>query len=194
MVIFFFPQNSYWGCSIYLASICPYSFYWSLWEGKVKCKMFQNIEKSWESVQFSHLVVSNSLRPRGLQHDRLPCQLPEPTQTHVHHISDAIQPSNLSSPSPTALSLSQHYGLFKWVGSLHQVATVLYWSFSFSISPSNEYSVLISFGIDWLDLLAVQGTLKSLLQFYSSKGSILQCSPFFIVQLSYVHTWLLEKP
>ena len=60
----------------------------------------------------------------------------------------------------------------------------MYWSFSFSISPSNEYSGLISFRIDWLDLLAVQGTLKSLLQFYSSKGSILQCSPFFIVQLS----------
>ena len=69
-----------------------------------------------------------------------------------------------------------------------------YWSFSFSISPSNEYSGLISFKIDWLDLLAVQGTLKSLLQHHSSKASILQCSAFFIVQFSHIHTWPLEKP
>ena len=62
-----------------------------------------------------------------------------------------------------------------------------YWSFSFSISPSNEYSGLISFRVDWLDLLAVQGTLKSLLQHYSSKASILQCSAFFMVQLSYLY-------
>ena len=68
-----------------------------------------------------------------------------------------------------------------------------YWSFIFSISPSNEYSVLISFRMDWLGLLAVQGTLKSLLQHHSSKASILQCPAFFIVQLSH-HTWLLEKP
>ena len=68
-----------------------------------------------------------------------------------------------------------------------------YWSFSFIISPSNEYSRLISFRIDWLDLLAVQGTLKSLLQHHSSKTSVLQCSAFFMVQL-YIHKWLLEKP
>ena len=105
------------------------------------------------------------------------------TQTHVHPVSDAIQPSHpLLSPSPPAFSLSQYQGLFKWVSSSRQVAK--YWSFSFSISPSNEYSGLKSFRIDWLDLLAVQGTLKSLLQHYSSKASILQCSAFFIVQLS----------
>ena len=71
-----------------------------------------------------------------------------------------------------------------------------YWSFSFSISPSNEYSGLISFWIDWLDLLAVQGTLKSFLQHHSSKASILWCSAFFVVQLlhPYIHIWLLEKP
>ena len=69
-----------------------------------------------------------------------------------------------------------------------------YWSFSFSISPSNEYSGLISFRMDWLDLLAVQGTLKSLLQHHSSKASILQCSAFFIVHNSHIHTWRLEKP
>ena len=88
-------------------------------------------------------------------------QLLEFTQTHVHHVGDAIQPSNpLSSLSPLAFSFSQHQGLFQWVSSSHQVAKV--WSFSFSISPSNEYSRLLSFRMDWLDLLAVQGTLKSL--------------------------------
>ena len=86
----------------------------------------------------------------------------ELAQTHVPLVSDAIQPSHpLSSPSSLAFNLSQHQGLFQWVSSLHQVAK--YWSFSFSISPSNEYSGLISFRMDWLDLLAVQGTLKSLL-------------------------------
>ena len=110
-------------------------------------------------------------------------QLPQFTQTHVHWVSDAIQPSHpQSSPSP-AFSLSQHQGLFKWVCSSYQVPK--YWSFSFSISPSNEFSGLISFSIDWLDLLAVQGTLKSLLQHHSSKASILWHSAFFIVQLSH---------
>ena len=109
-------------------------------------------------------------------------QLPE--LTHVHWVADAIQPSHpLSSLSPPAFNLSQHQGLFKWVSSSHQVAKV--WSFSFSISPSNEYSGLISFRMDWLDLLAVQGTLKSLLQHHSSKASILRHSAFFIVQLSH---------
>ena len=111
-------------------------------------------------------------------------QLPEFTQTHVHWIGDAIQPSHpLLSPSPPAFNPSQHQGLIKWVSSSHQGTE--YCSFSFSISPSNEYSGLISRRIDWLDLLAVQGTLKSLLQHHSSKASILQCSAFFIVQLSH---------
>src|SRR5574337_643961 len=95
-------------------------------------------------------------------------QLPEFTQIHVHRVSDAIQPSHpLSSPSPPAPNPSQHQSLFQCVSSSHQVAKVL--DFSFSISPSNEYSGLISFRMDWLDLLAVQGTLKSLLQHHSSK-------------------------
>ena len=111
-------------------------------------------------------------------------QLPEPSQTRVHWVGDATQPSHpLSSPSPPAFSPSQHQGLsdelalhFRWPK---------YWSFSFSISPSNEYTGLISFRIDWFDLLAVQGTLKSLLQHHSSKASILWHSAFFTVQLSY---------
>ena len=109
-------------------------------------------------------------------------QLSESTQTRVHWVSDAIWASHPLSPSsPPAFSLSQHQCLF--LSSLHQVAN--YWSFSFSISSSNEYSRLISFRIDWLDLLAIQGTLKSLLQHHNSKASILRCLAFFTVQLSH---------
>ena len=109
-------------------------------------------------------------------------QLPGLAQTHVHQVSEAIQPSHpLMSPSPLAFSLAQDQGLFHWVSSLHQAAKV----WSFSISPSNEYSELISFRIKWFDLLVVQGTLKSLLRHHSSKASILQRSPFFMVQLSH---------
>ena len=111
-------------------------------------------------------------------------QLPELAQTHVHWVSDAIQQfQSLSSPSPSALNLSQHQGLFQWVSSSHQVAKYL--NFSFSISPSSEYSGLISFMINWFDLLAVQRILKSLLQYHSSKASILWCSAFFMVQVLY---------
>ena len=111
-------------------------------------------------------------------------QLSELAQTHIHRVSDAIQPSHpLSSPSPPAFNLSQHQGLFQWVSSSHQWPK--YWGLSFSINPSNEYSGVISFRIDWFDLLAVQRTLKSLLQQHNSKASILQCSAFFMVQLSH---------
>ena len=118
-------------------------------------------------------------------------QLPELTQTHGHWVGDAIQPSHPpSSPSPPAFNLSQHQGLFKWVSFLHWGSK--YWSFSFSISPSNEYSGLISFRIDCFDLLAVQGTLKSVLQHPVQKHQ------FFGAQLSlwsnsHTYTWLLEK-
>ena len=110
-------------------------------------------------------------------------QLQEFTQTHFHWVGDAIQPSHpLSSPSP-AFNLSQHQSLYQWVSSSHQVAKVL--QFQLHISPSNDHSGVISFRIDWLDLLAVQGTLKSFLQHCSSKALILQHSAFFIVQLSH---------
>ena len=111
-------------------------------------------------------------------------QLPESTQIHVHHIGDAIQPSHpLSSPSPPAFNLFQRqsFSMTQFFASGGQSIG----SFSFSISPSNEYSGLISFRIDWLDLLAVQGTLKSLLQHHSSKASILEHSAFFTVHLSH---------
>ena len=111
-------------------------------------------------------------------------QLPEFAQSHVHWIGDAIQPSHpLSSPSPPAFNLSQHQGLFQWVGSSNQAPKC--WSFSFSISSSNEYLGRTPFRLDWLDLLAGQGTLKSLLQHHSSKASVLWHSAFFIVQLSH---------
>ena len=111
-------------------------------------------------------------------------QLQELAQTRVHRVGDAIQPSHpLSSPSPPAFNLSQHQGLSN--ESVLHIRWPKYWSFSFSISPSNEHSGLISFRMDWLDLLAVQGTLKSLLQHHSSKSSILLRSAFFIVQLSH---------
>ena len=107
-------------------------------------------------------------------------QLLKLVQTHVHRVSDAIQSSRpLLSPSPPVFNLSQHQGLFQWVRSSHQVPKYR----SFSMSPSNEHPGLISFRMDWMDLLAVQGTLKSLLQHHSSKATILQCSAFFIVQL-----------
>ena len=111
-------------------------------------------------------------------------------QIHVHWAGDATQLSHcVSSPYPPAFNLSQHQRLFQWVISSHQVPK--YWSFSFNISPSSEYTGLISFRVDWLDLLTVQGTLKSLLQHHSSKASILLCSAFFIVQLSHPYTNLL---
>ena len=110
-------------------------------------------------------------------------QLPEFTQTHVHRVSDAIQPSHpLLSPSPLAPNPSQHQSLFQWVNSMRWPK---YWSFSFSIIPSKEIPGLISFRMDWLDLLAIQGTFKSLLQYHSSKASSLRRSAFFIVQLSH---------
>ena len=106
-------------------------------------------------------------------------QLPEFTQTHVHWVGDAIQPSHpLSSPSPPTFDLSQHQGLFKWISFC--IKWLKYWSFSFIISPSNEYSGLIYFRMDWFDL-AGQGTLKSLLQHHSSKASIYWHLAFFIV-------------
>ena len=111
-------------------------------------------------------------------------QLSEPTQTHIHRVSDAIQPSHLCRP----LLLSSSIFLSIRVFSNKSVLCIRWpkaWSFSFHISPSNEYSGLVSFRIDWLDLLAVQGTLKILLQIHSSKASIFRCSAFFWVQLSH---------
>ena len=132
------------------------------------------------SVQFSCSVS------HGLQHAKPPCPSLTPgVYSNSCPLSWWCHPTISSSvvPSPPAFNLSQHQGLFKWVSFSHQVAEV--WSFSFNISPSNEYSGLISFRMDWLDLLVVQETLKSLFQHHSSKASIFWCSAFFIGQLSH---------
>ena len=141
---------------------------------------------AFSSVQFSCSVVSNSSRPHELQHARPPCSSPTPrVHSDSHPLSrDAIQPSHpLSSPSPPAPNPSQHQSHSN-ESALH-IRWPKYWSFSVSIIPSKEIPGLISFRVDWLDLLAVQGTLKSLLQHHSSKASILRCSAFFTVQLSH---------
>ena len=140
---------------------------------------------------FSCEVMSDPLQPRGLQQARVPwpslfsgvCSNSCPLSQWCHPII-----SSLSSPT---FNLPDQR-LFKWVSSSHQVPK--YWSFSFSISPSNEYSGLISFRIDCFDLLAVQGSLKGLLQHHSSKASILQCSSFFIVQYSHSYMTTGKKP
>ena len=111
-------------------------------------------------------------------------QLPEFTQTLVHRVGDAIQPSHLCRPLLLLPSIPPSIRVFSNESTL-RIRWPKYWHFSFSISPSNEYSGLISFRMDWFDLLAVQGTLKSLLQHHSSKASVLRCSAFFTVQLSH---------
>ena len=126
------------------------------------------------SVQFSSSVVSSSLQPHAAYQASLSWDSHTLAQIHVHQVGDAIQPSfPLLSPSPSAFNLSQHQ-VFSSESILH-LRWPKCWSFSFSISPSNEYSRLISFRMDWLDFLVIQGTLKSLLQHHSLKASILQC-------------------
>ena len=134
--------------------------------------------------------MSDSLWPHGLQYTRLPdlSNLSKFAQIHVHWVGEAIQPSCPLLPPSPRLNLSQHQGLFQWVGSLHQVSK--YWNFSFSISPPS--SRLISFRIVWFDFIAVQGALKSLPQHQSLKASILynsswKHSAFFMVQLSHLY-------
>ena len=136
------------------------------------------------SVQFSSVTQSclTLCDPMNRSTPGLPVhhQLPEFTQTHAHRVSDAIQPSHpLSSPSPPAPDPSQHQGLFQWVNSSHEVAKVL----EFQL----QHPGLISFRMDCLDLLAVQGALKSLLQHHTSKASIFWHSAFVTVHLSHPH-------
>ena len=117
--------------------------------------------------------------------------VPEFAQIHILWVGDAIQPSYPLSSLSSVFSLSQHQDLFH--KSILHIRWPKYWNFSFSISPSNEYSGLISFNIDWLGLLTVQGTLKSLLQHHSSKASILGAQ-LSLWSNSHIYTWLLEKP
>ena len=139
--------------------------------------------------QFSCSVISNTLRPHELQDASFSVhhQLLEYTQIHVHWVDNAIQPSHPQSSLSPTFNLSQHWGLFKWASSLHQVAKAL----EFQLQYQSFQWILRTdfFMIDCFDLLAVQGTLKSLLQYHNSKASILQCSAFFMVQLSHPYNY-----
>ena len=141
------------------------------------------------SVQFSHSVVSNSLWPHELQYTRPPCPSPAPgvysnscpSSRWCHPaISFSVVPFSSCPPIPPSIRVFSNESALR-------IRWPKYWSFSFSISPSNEHPRLISFRMDWVDLLAVQGTLRSLLQHHSSKASIFRRSAFLAVQLSHPH-------
>ena len=155
------------------------------------------------SVQFSHSVVSDSLWPHEPLHTRPPCSSPTPgvhpnpcpSSRWCHSTISSSVPFNhliLCHPLLLLPSIFPSIRVFSNESTL-RIRWPKYWSFSFNISPSNEHPGLISFRMDWLDLLAVQGTLKSLLQHHSSKASILRCSASFIVQLSHPYM-TTEKP
>ena len=155
-------------------------------EKEIQYQLYKHI---FSSDKFNCSVVSESLLSHGLKNARPPCPSANPgaIQTHIHWVGNIIEASNpLSSPSPPAFSLSQHQCLFQWVSSSHEVAK--YCSFSFNISPPNEYLGLIFFSIDWLDLLEFQETLKRLLQHHSSKASMIQqFYPWVFIQRKWNH-------
>ena len=143
--------------------------------------------QNFSSVHFSHSVVSDSLQHHEPQHARPPC--PSPTPRVYSNPCPLSRWCHTSPPSALLLlpSIFPNIRVFSSESALH-IRWPKYWSFSFNISPSNEHPGLISFRMEWLDRLAVQGTLKSLLQHHSSKASILWCSAFFTVQLSHPYT------
>ena len=163
------------------------------WEGPGDTDILRPSEGFCLYPKFSSVRFSSIAHSSPTLFDPVDCSIPgfhvyhqllELTQTHVHWVSDAIQTSHLLSSPLLPPSIFPSISIFS-NESVLRIKWPKYWSFSFSISPSNEYSRLSSFRIDWLDLLVVQGTLKSLLQHHSSKASILQHSVFFIVQLSH---------
>ena len=146
------------------------------------------------SVQFSRSVVSDSLRPHESQHGRPPCPSPTPgVYPNPCPSSWWCHPAISSSVIPFfSCPVLPSIRVFSNESTLH-MRWPKYWRFSFNISPSNEHPELISFRMDWLDLLAVQETLKSLLQYYSSKHQFFSAQ-FSLPSNSHIHTWLLEKP
>ena len=170
-------------CFIYLML---YVHFWacSSWQYMVALTFPSHVQFS--SVHFSCSVVSNSLQPHELQHARPPCPSPTPGPPKPMSI-ELVMPSNhliLCHPLLLPPSVFPSIRVFSNESALW-IRWPKYWSFSFNTSPSNEHSGLIFFRMDWLDLLAVQGTLKSLLQHHSSEASVLRHSAFFIVQLSH---------
>ena len=171
-------------------------------ENTVKCETFkmltllQQIPTILHSVRFSSVTQScTTLQPHGLQHTRPLCPSPNPrVYSNSCPLSQWCHPI-ISSSVVSFFSQLQSLPVSGYFSneSVLSIRWPNYWSFSFSISLPNEYSGLVSFRTDWLDLLAVQGTLKSLLQHHSSKTSIFWCSAFFKTY-SHTHTWLLEKP
>ena len=152
----------------------------------MNCFLYCSTSQSLLFLLFSLLVMSDSLRPHGLEHSRLLCPSSSPRACSISCPLSWLIPSNhliLCRPLLLLPSVFPSISVFSNEPVLH-IRWPKYWSFSFSINPSNEYSRLISFRIDWFDLLAVQG---SLLQHNSSKASILQCSAFFTVQLSHLY-------
>ena len=147
------------------------------------------------SVQFSRSVVSGSLRPHGPQHARPPCPITNSQSLPKLMSIKSVMPSNhviLCHPLLLLPSIFPSIRVFSNESALHS-RWPKYWSFNFNISPSNEHSGLISFKMDWLDLLAIQGTLKSLLQHHTSKASILQCSAFLHLYMTTGKTIALTR-
>ena len=153
---------------------------------KTEILFLRNRWLGFSSVQFSHSVVSDSLRTHGLQYNRPPCPSPTPSLLKLMSIESMMISNHpiLCCPPLLPPSFCPNIRVFS-SESVLRIRWPKYRSFRFNTSPSNEHSGLISFRMDCLDLLAVQGTLKSLLQHHSSKASILRCSAFFMVQLSH---------
>ena len=161
-----------------------------LFEKTFRPRYLSRVSQSVQSLSGVRLFATH-----GLQHSGIPCPSPTPgAGSNSCSLSWWYHPTISSSfvPFSSCLYLSQHQDLFEWISSL--IRWPKYWSFSFSIIPSTEYSGLLSFRIDWFDLFAVQGTLKNLLQHHNWKASILQYSAFFMVQLSHPYMTTCKKP
>ena len=176
-----FSRQGYWSGLLFSS---PVDSFWNLDE----CQKYSTEWEKQCSVQFSHSVMSDTLRPHGLQYARFPFPSPAPGAYSNSCLSSQWSPSNhLILCHPLLLpSIFPSIRVFSNESVLH-IRWPKYWSFSFNISPSDDSSWLIYFRMDWLDLLVVQGTFKSLLQHHSSKASIHWHSAFFMVLLSHLY-------
>ena len=194
--LFFFLNKYYWLPSVSQALLFlvtklsdPFAIPWTVAHQAPLSKGFPRQEHQFSSVEFSCSAVSDSLQPNGPQHARLPCPSPTPGACSNSCSIEQVMPSNHLILCRPLLLLPSIFPSIRVPSneSVLRMRWPKYWSFNFSISPSNEYSGLISFRMDWLDFPAVQGSLKSLLQHHSSKASILRLSALFIVHLSHLY-------